>query len=544
MESDSYARAKSGRRHTIAPIDPPQLAPSTSGASKTNSATATDRTHPLHSPATSDTVSPSLPSHSNRSSTIYEQHGPTTDRQSKRLSLNFPIQPPDSRPRPQSWMSTATPVLPSPEIPEPLPSPTSGNFLTSLAAQERRVLELREELHKAESQLGSLKKQWALHEVHRKRTEVRTRTQSLLPLNTLLSTVPSPVDDSDGQSWMQKDLERRRTLLSAPKQPTRTVFSGSRHTRQLSLLSPDTSFTPSFRQPSDLLDDKQETSDSLVQPLTRSLTVSDVPKQQKVSDDGFDAANAQGEAILRQGKKMATDFKDGLWTFIDDLRQATVGEEAANTPQSRTKQSTQTSRNNRQSNKGNMNGPKNGATIRPQSWAPQKTSSDALIDIGGSFWKEHGLDEPKTSGLKKNNAAKHMIRTPQKSVHQAVDDQGESWDSWETPNEKHIGRLSSNDSGSEGRSTPRSARSTPRTSTSSTGDVTTVQTPVHGRNDSITWPTLDKLSPTNLKRTASHLMREWEKSLTPTAESRDEPSTGEDVDRSVACNTGPSRKAD
>ena len=35
------------------------------------------------------------------------------------------------------------------------------------------------------------------------------------------------------------------------------------------------------------------------------------------------------------------------------------------------------------------------------------------------------------------------------------------------------------------------------------------------KKDPIPWPALAKLGPATLRRTASHLMSEWEKSLTP-----------------------------
>lgn len=41
------------------------------------------------------------------------------------------------------------------------------------------------------------------------------------------------------------------------------------------------------------------------------------------------------------------------------------------------------------------------------------------------------------------------------------------------------------------------------------------------KRDSIPWPALVKLSPGNLRRTASHLMQEWERSLTPPPGVRD-----------------------
>lgn len=59
-----------------------------------------------------------------------------------------------------------TPLLPTgpptPEKRSPYPA-DSISFLIALAAQERRVLELREELHKADEDLEKLKKQRAVH---------------------------------------------------------------------------------------------------------------------------------------------------------------------------------------------------------------------------------------------------------------------------------------------------------------------------------------------------------------------------------------------
>jgi len=43
------------------------------------------------------------------------------------------------------------------------------------------------------------------------------------------------------------------------------------------------------------------------------------------------------------------------------------------------------------------------------------------------------------------------------------------------------------------------------------------------KQDEIQWPALDKLTPGNLKRTVSNIMKEWEKSLTPPPEERQDP---------------------
>jgi hypothetical protein len=45
------------------------------------------------------------------------------------------------------------------------------------------------------------------------------------------------------------------------------------------------------------------------------------------------------------------------------------------------------------------------------------------------------------------------------------------------------------------------------------------------KTDEIQWPALENLTPTNLKRTVSTIMKEWEKSLTP-PEERPDPISG------------------
>ena len=60
-----------------------------------------------------------------------------------------------------------------PPSPEKKAFHDSNTFLTALASQERRVLELKEELQKAETDLEKLKRQWTTHEAARKRNELR-----------------------------------------------------------------------------------------------------------------------------------------------------------------------------------------------------------------------------------------------------------------------------------------------------------------------------------------------------------------------------------
>ena len=491
----------------------------------------------------------SIPSTCNSDSMTYSE----VAKQGKRLSLHFPIQPaagstsPRSTPRSRP-QSITTPIT-SPEI---APSPTEGNFLTVLAAQERRVFELKEELVKAEQDLEQLKRHWATHEAMKKRNDVR-RVQQLQPLTTPFPNFTAVGDDDEDGSpvSLQKEMERRKALLSNTKTSQRKVFSGSRHTRTLSLLSPDkTNYSPSFPQPADI----RQSLDEQVKraPLARSSTTPDIATQvaSVVKDDKYDLGGIQRDVILRTGKQMASDFKDGLLTFIEDLRQATVGEEAINGAQGNALDAANGQQTiKQQPGKANQKG-RSTLNRANSSKKVSKDESPDLIDIGGSFWKEHGLNEPRSASPAKVTKALNGGRTPQKVTQKLSDDFEDSWDTWDTPNDKYIAASSSNSSDSDGPASPTSARSSPRTSTryvqrrlhpqpaltkfSSAGFSTPASEPParHANHESIPWPALTKLSPTQLKRTASHLMKEWEKTLTPPPESRQATASGDYIGRS------------
>jgi hypothetical protein len=382
----------------------------------------------------------------------------------KRLSLHFPIQPATAnttpgispRSRPQSLI--ATPIM----SPEMITSPTETNFLTVLAAQERRVLELKDELGKAELELVDLKKQYWKHEGNKKRNDLRHVTQ-LQPLNTGPANITADDDDDDGSSmWMQKEMERRKALLSNTKTSQRKVFSGSRHTRQLSLLSPDKiTYSPSFPQPPDI---RQSLDETKRQPLSRNSTAPDIATQiaNSMKDDRYDLSNLQRDILLQTGKRVATDLKDGLMTFLEDLRQATVGDEATTHPDEIEGRPNA----KRQSSKASLKGARPPLNRNAASVSKKHSGSNAdLIDISESFWKENGLDEPKevasskiTNGAKKTSQPTPR-KTPQKTPQKNGDGFEDSWDTWDTPTDSHTTE-SSNESDSEG-----SDRSSPRTST-------------------------------------------------------------------------------
>jgi hypothetical protein len=450
----------------------------------------------------------------------------------KRLSLQFPIQTaagsnsPSHSPRSRPQSLIAHSAIPSPEE---IASPTETNILAVLAAQERYVLELKDDLVKAEKDLVTLKGHWANLEANKRRNEVRKVTQ-LQPVNTLID-ISDDKDDVDGSNtWMQKEMERRKALLGNTKSSQRKVFSGSRHLRQLSLLSPDKAYAPSFPQPSDV--HEEEPVSKQPEPPTRSSTSSDVPRDINDMVQRYDMGEnisgmptIQREQLIRAGTRMATDFKNGLFTFIEDIRQATVGDEAVNESGDGFPPSARDPL---------VKGARKATNGRPSlnRSASSKKSSQQTASIGDDFWSEHGLSEPKTSPM--HNKKTHMnkpAQTPQKQARPGADEE-EEWANWETPSDTYAQKPvdSSDESDAPSSTGPGSSRTSTRyhskrhdskasslTTTSSNGHL---DDPRESKRHSIPWPDLVKLSPNNLKRTASHLMKEWEKQLTPPPESR------------------------
>jgi len=454
-------------------------------------------------------------------------------KQGKRLSLQFPIQPAAGststpRSRPQSWVANSPVLSPGPETPA-----SETNILAVLAAQERYVLELKEELNKAEIDLKTLKRYYQQHEAPKRRNDVRKVTQ-LQPVNTLIDLSPEKEEEDGQNTSLQQEMERRKALLANANKSQRKVFAGSRHLRTLSLLSPDKNFTPSFPQPSDLQEEEPSATQS--EPPTRSSMSSDLVRQSIDSmtaeryDLGPKIPNIQRDQIIRAGTQMATDLKNGLFTFIEDIRQATVGDEAVNGPQ----ESSSPLLGREASTKAQRK-PTGGRPPLNRS-ASSKKSVPNSGSIGDDFWKENGLSEPNVASI--NNKKTHTnkpAQTPQKHDRKTSIEE-EEWDNWETPNDSYGSKgadiQDSSDDSDGDDSGPASSRTSTRyhskrhdskasslTTTSSLG-YSDDAAPRDGKRNSIPWPDMAKLSPNNLKRTASHLMKEWEKQLTPPPESR------------------------
>ena len=365
----------------------------------------------------------------------------------------------------RSVIHTSAPSIPNtPVIPDRPPSPEkkafqdSNTFLTAVATQERRVLELKEELQKAEVDLEKLKKQWAIHEAAKKRNELR----QLEPLQPLSAPVMGMVTlgDSDPAMTCRKQ-ERRKLKPLTTRQPQRTVFSGSRHTKTLSLLSPPSSTTsiPPFRGVQAPAKTRRGTADGPSQPNKVPELSAAVPPSPRRSSGPSSQRNINGlpsDDIVETGKQLVGDLREGLRAFLEDLRQATVGEETDTSAGNSTRKQT-----SHQKAEFGLTG-----QLRNDSSAP------AYFPARGSSLraKSSGKAAPATGTTVTSNI-EPILSTP-KPKHQrhltidttpADNDGWENWDS--SPREPSPPQSSAGSLRSDALASPTTDRSTPRTST-------------------------------------------------------------------------------
>lgn len=324
----------------------------------------------------------------------------------KRLSLSFPVVVNTAvRHYGQSSTAPGTPVIATPADPNRVSPSDSMTFLTALAAQERKVLELKEELTKAETELTKLKRQWAMHEATRKRLEVlQTETR---PLSTDLesgsrseeaSRVNSPTFAEERKARRQAAMANLVGTCSSPN-GTRKVTS-QRHTRTLSLLSPQrTTYPQPFPQPRDSLDEESSESQAAAATATATTRKPGITRAETfptpttrpmsmIESHSSSKRNSQ-DVLLRTGKQMAEDFREGLWTFIEDLRQATVGDEP--TPRPQVNGNGHNLRHNsslrRQGSKGSLRSVAS-STTGGRTHSPSKAGGNDLKDAGEDSWEQ------------------------------------------------------------------------------------------------------------------------------------------------------------
>ncbi|KAJ5398230.1 hypothetical protein N7509_006343 [Penicillium cosmopolitanum] len=445
-------------------------------------------------------------------------------RHTKRLTLNFPINIPLDQPiSATDSVASPGPMTPvtqsstraSPAVPAgtPLPFDTEDDgydFLRAIASQERRVMELREELHRAESELSTIKKQWALSEKSKKRTEINLHAEPMLPLRSPELSTPeggssvpshrreqsmsSVGSSSVSQERISRELDRRTSLraAAAPKGTSisangRRVFQGS-HARTLSLLSPVTAPSSSIGGPGPAeLDRVGRTPRSATLPSVERNSVASIGMPTDESDvpdqvleqwrKTMPIPPPSREALVRTGKQMASDLREGLWTFFEDIRQATVGEEGINATESRTMSPSNSlappnsrkreslSAKSRSRERLSASGDKlsrssssSSSRGRPQAAESSSGKDTAPPDISKSFWHEFGVDSPaqmspaarrsssnlpNASNNSNSNSADattpRAANEPENPGHRSSspveteDDTMGNWDLWDTP---------------------------------------------------------------------------------------------------------------
>ncbi|KAI5924370.1 hypothetical protein F4810DRAFT_140183 [Camillea tinctor] len=438
----------------------------------------------------------------------------SASRNTNRLSLTLPIAPPtavSSRPTP------TTSVPPTPIDTSALNSPVDPNdFIIAIAAQERRVLELREELGRAEKELKNLQKQYTLSKQYRKRPSNRNTE----PARGVAPLVDLHDENEDITAARRStELERRKAVLlaqsqAAPRDHKRTVIRGG-HTRTLSLLSPTRSSCDiSPREDQDLLGSPDLYAKRTPNPamLNKRATWAPLPTSQP---NGM--------------KQIANDFKQGLWTFVEDLRQATVGDEAISGTTHRT--SEMVSRLNKMDGDDTIRASSTTRARIPFPCEPDLTADSQIQSPSGSFTDR--VQHRRSTSRTEPKARKHYSWTP--LTFDSFDD--DDWSSWDSPTAKSSSRWSGSTMNGEyvvpaipekideNDATLRRKRSR--------DELGSPSPPTSSKLEELPQAILNRLSPTNIKNTTSNFIKEWEKSLSPPPESTTFESALQDIRNSL-----------
>jgi hypothetical protein len=297
---------------------------------------------------------------------------------SSRISLNVPIYPRNGLNRTPSYARSPTPDtlarMSYRERHNASPAPTDPlDFLAALAAQERLVLELKEEQEQAELDLENLKKEWAAQDPYKKQDALR-QVEELL-LGQAQPSRNSSLKDAERKVEEPEDIPQpKHSPPSDPSPPgevktrQRKVFQGG-DMRPLSLLSPNepgsrptsraTSPNPRNRnrfedteaqveEKEDKLPSTSQTSTHPSVPEPESEAESEPDMEAEMEPGGKERSDAlsiiQEEAstksikhdsmpplptdedFMRNSLHLASDLREGLENFLENLKQANGSE--------------------------------------------------------------------------------------------------------------------------------------------------------------------------------------------------------------------------
>ncbi|KAL9610053.1 MAG: hypothetical protein Q9167_005214 [Letrouitia subvulpina] len=327
----------------------------------------------------------------------------------------------------------------------PFSSGDSDASLTAIATQERRVFELKDELQKAENELQRLKKQWALQQATRKRNETR-HSEPLQPLRTDYQTLKDKELESDYDSALSpkttsssptKEREcqpPRRNSQHSMRPPYRKVFSGSRHTRALSLLSPETSsgkssFSDHVQQVPGST--KYIANNNGERPYGRIDQSGEHFPTKSPADSQHAARAVSKEPFLETGKQLVDEFRDGLWTLFEDLRQVTIGDEAKTGLDYRARNVTVNGTIAHGDRKGPTDNMINTLEGPTQTMTPKRGTVEKVTSTATSI--PYDTHSPrKTSPIRFTPSSKN-IKEPKHLIAHCNDSDDEGWDNWDSP---------------------------------------------------------------------------------------------------------------
>ncbi|KAJ1329078.1 DUF4048 domain-containing protein [Microdochium nivale] len=423
----------------------------------------------------------------------------SASRNTNRLSITLPVALPNSmssRPTPNSSVP-----------PTPLDTPSldrhsdPNDVIIAIASQERRILELREELSRAEGDLSKLKRHFTVSEGRRKRTSARPAE----PLRSVVSTLDSQIVDDPTLAKHKSEMDRRKAILLAqsqgtPKDSKRRVMRGG-HTRTLSLLSPT---KPGPDTPDDmgneLLSPASATSDYQPEwqpdPARLNKRATWAPRQ------------TQPPSGMKQ---IASDFRQGLWTFVEDLRQATVGDEGVSGTSNRT--SDMAARLNKME-LGDQDTIRASAANRPRvPFATEDSSGSSSParsntgDLGSSVQHRRSLSRPEPKSRKRFSWNPPAFDN--------LDD--DDWSNWDSPTIKSSRWSGSTANGDlisaipektdEGEGTGGQHQSRP--------EVQAATPTATSKLEELPQAILNRLTTSGLKGLPSQFIKDWERSLSP-----------------------------
>lgn len=391
------------------------------------------------------------------------------------------------------------------------------------------MLELKDELQKAEAELRRLKRQWMSREAYKKDAENKRREQ----LQPVQAAVAADVDTEDLNSNRQSmEIDKRKALLNnlnIPKdkdKDARRKFSGA-HTRTLSLLSPErTNYAQPFPfPPQESAETNASSGGSIIPDTSSAITRINSIRNRHSYQSG----------VTHNVKLIAEDVKAGLWTFMEDIRQATIGDEASG-PANKggldpTKIPTKTALKKSSKNSLRSNEKRRGQSPRGSPQPRMRDTSAGTVFDASEPLADKARTRNKSTLSKKKSSRKLAVAAP------AIDDLDDSWSNWDSPVPKSprwSGSTATTDAPptpSLGSSDERGIKYLPSTPVSHSplmkfrirDDSDGMDTPSRAPREDLQWPALDKLTPGNLKRTVSTIMQEWEKSLTPSPDVRPNP---------------------